>query len=46
MKGKLNQLYEYLLNNHYTAEAKKLKDILEKDLSRTVNQSFMCNTLI
>ncbi len=33
MKGKLNQLYEYLLNNHYTEEAKKLKDTLEEEVS-------------
>lgn len=33
MEGKLNQLYQYLLNNHHTAEAQKLRDILEKEVS-------------
>lgn len=32
MEGKLNQLYRYLLNNHYTAEAKKLKEIFDEEL--------------
>lgn len=32
MESKLNQLYQYLLNNHYTAEAKRLKNILEEEV--------------
>lgn len=32
VKGKLNQLYQYLLCNHYTAEAKKLKEILDEEV--------------
>lgn len=35
MESKLNQLYQYLLNNHHTAEAKKLKTILEGEVSNT-----------
>ena len=33
MEGKVNRLYQYLLNNHYTAEAKRLKDIFEEEVS-------------
>lgn len=33
MNGKLKQLYQYLLNNNYLAEAKKIKDILKEELS-------------
>lgn len=40
MEGKLNQLYQYLLNNHHTAEAQKLKDILEGEVKEEVEKKF------
>ena len=33
MKGKIKQLYQYLLSNHYLNEAKRLKDVLDGEVS-------------